>query len=68
MKLPVRDVLAKIPSSSFLCPGSLLRILVDPLHPLGYGMPPEIAGYFSRGPAYATSIPGAERTRHVVAR
>jgi hypothetical protein len=68
MNLPVRDTLKGVPSSEFLCPGSLLRILVDPSHPLGYGMPDEVAGYFSRGPAYSTSIPGADRTRQVVAR
>ncbi len=68
MNLPVRDAVQELPADRFLCPGSLLKVLVDPSHPLGYGLPEEVAGYFARSPAFATSIPGSERTRQVVAR
>ncbi len=68
MNLPVRNVLEKLSREEFLSPGSLLRVHVDTGHPLGYGMPEEVAGYFASSPAYATTIPGAETRRHVVAR
>jgi hypothetical protein len=68
MNLPVRDVLDKVPEKEFLCPGSLLRVGIDVEHPLGYGMPAEAAAFFASSPAYATSIPGGEASRHVVAR
>ena len=68
MNLPVRNVLDKVPANEFLCPGSILRMHVDTSHPLGYGLPAEIAGYFASSPAFATQIPGAETSRHVVVR
>jgi hypothetical protein len=68
LNVPVRDVLAKAPAAEFLCPGALLAIEVDPEHPLGFGMPRRIAGYFAASPAFATSIPGADADRSVVAR
>ena len=67
MNLPVRDVLEKVPPKEFLCPGSILKMRLDTTHPLAYGMPEEIAGYFASSPAYATQIPGAELDRRVIA-
>ncbi len=49
--LPVRNALrrlradAPLPQSDFNIPGSLLRVYVDKQHPVGYGMPKEIAGF-----------------------
>jgi len=37
--LPVRNVLAGIPSKEFWCPGSTLRVKFDTANPLAYGMP-----------------------------
>jgi hypothetical protein len=37
--LPVRNVLAQASRREFFCPGSILGIEIEPLHPLGYGMP-----------------------------
>jgi hypothetical protein len=34
------------------CPGSILRVELDPLHPLAYGMPPRTAGFFTFSSAY----------------
>ena len=39
--LPVRNVLAGIPSKEFWCPGSTLRAKFDTANPLAYGMPAE---------------------------
>jgi hypothetical protein len=50
--LPVRDVTATLPPSSFDIPGSLLRLRVDPAHPLSFGMPSTVAAFFADSPAF----------------
>jgi hypothetical protein len=50
-KLPVKDV-ARTARDQFYCPGSILRIDVDPSQPLGYGMPAHTAGFFAASSAY----------------
>ncbi len=67
-QLPVKNVLAEVTKEAFDCPGSMLRLLIDTTHPLGYGMRPEEAGYFATSPAFQTSLPDARFDRHVVAR
>lgn len=49
--LPVRDV-TRDSGERFFCPGSLVRIDLDPSQPLSYGMPKETAGYFTFSSAY----------------
>jgi len=66
--LPVTDVLADAGSKSFLCPGSTLRVEVDTVHPLGWGMRREEAVYFADSPAFKTSVPDPRFDRTVVAR
>ena len=39
--LPIRDVTSGQSDDDFFIPGTLLRLDVDPEHPLGYGMPEE---------------------------
>ena len=56
-ELPVRDV-TREPRDRFFCPGSILRIELDPSQPLAYGMPAHTAGFFSFSSAYEVS-PGA---------
>jgi hypothetical protein len=65
--LPVRNVLDKVTEEDFHCPGSMLRILLDPEHPLAYGMRAEEAAYFADSPAFQTSPPDARFGRRVVA-
>jgi hypothetical protein len=43
---PFRDALQGVSRELFFCPGSVVRILVDNAHPLGYGMPAEASAYF----------------------
>jgi hypothetical protein len=50
-RLPVRDV-ANAGGDGFFCPGSILRIDLDPAHPLAYGMRPQTAGFFAFSAAY----------------
>ncbi len=50
--IPVRNVLAGKSSKDFFCPGSILRIWVDRNHPVGYGCPEWVSGYFARSQAF----------------
>ncbi|MHC4118251.1 MAG: type 1 glutamine amidotransferase family protein [Planctomycetota bacterium] len=50
--IPVRNVLSGKSSKDFFCPGSILRISVDNSHPVGYGCPEWISGYFARSQAF----------------
>ena len=69
LELPVRDVLEKVKEERFNCPGSMLRVLVDTDHPLGYGLRPEEAAYFASSPAFETRVRRTRRfERRVVVR
>ncbi len=50
--LPLRDV-ARDAGDRFFCPGSILRVNLDPTHPLSFGMPAATAGVFLDSSAYA---------------
>ncbi len=64
--LPVSDALAN--GAEVEAPGTMLRVLVDTSHPLGYGLRREEAAYFARSPAFRTTVPDARFDRQVVAR
>jgi hypothetical protein len=68
LDLPVANVLDEVPEDRFSAPGTMLRILVDTEHPLGYGMRPRDAAYFAGSPAFRTGVPDARFDRRVVAR
>ena len=63
--LPIRDVTSGQSDDDFFIPGTLLRLDVDPEHPLGYGMPEETTAFFSRSPAFALGRPLGRRERMV---
>jgi hypothetical protein len=66
--LPVKDVLEGVSRSQFSCPGSLLRILVDPNHPVAYGMPGDATALFEDNSAFEPA-PGFSYTNlKVIAR
>jgi len=46
LALPVERPLRDVSTDQFSCPGSLLRIVVDTTHQLGYGLPRETAVLF----------------------
>ncbi len=50
--IPVRNILRGKPTKEFFCPGSILRMHVDPGHPVGYGCPEWFSGYFARSQAF----------------
>jgi hypothetical protein len=60
-KLPLRDTAHEIGNDEFFCPGSILRIDLDPLNPVSYGMNPHTAGFFAFSSAYdIVRAPNAE--------
>jgi len=48
-KLPIRNVVADVPTTEFWSPGSTLRMDIDNQNPLAYGMPAEAVGLFLNG-------------------
>jgi hypothetical protein len=54
--LPIQDV-AHIEDSKFYCPGSLLRVELDPSQPLAFGMNPHAAGFFAFSSAFEPAAP-----------
>ena len=48
-KLPIRNVVADVPTTEFWSPGSTLRMNIDNQNPLAYGMPEEAVGLFLSG-------------------
>jgi hypothetical protein len=65
--LPVKNVLGKTTREQFNCPGSLLKIVFDPTHPLSWGMPAEEAAFFADSPAFETRPTDTRFERRVVA-
>jgi hypothetical protein len=57
--LPVRNAVAGLGVQEFFAPGSIVRIDVDPSHPLAFGMPERAAAYFRKSRAFETTAPGA---------
>ena len=65
--LPIRDVTAGQRPTDVFTPGTILRIELDPAHPVAYGMPSEAAAFVVGSPAFSLgAAPG--RTSRVVAR
>ena len=55
--LRVNDVTAGRRTNELYAPGSLLRIAVDPTHPVAYGMPREAAAVFTGSHAFDVGLP-----------
>jgi hypothetical protein len=67
LQLPVRNVLSRVKADEFLCPGALVRIEVDPSHPVTFGLPASTPAFLNAPLAFQTALPGAEMTRRVLA-
>ena len=62
--LPVRNVVAGVPSREFWSPGSTLHITVDNDNPLAYGMPKRALAMFLQGNQAYQVVP-SDRNHHV---
>jgi len=51
-----RNVLRDVANKDFYGPGAILRVNVDPNHPLGYGMDRDTAVWFEHSPAFAATF------------
>lgn len=71
--LPVRNAISSAggrgpaSTSDFNIPGSLLRVYVDNQHPVGWGMPKEIAAFVDAPLAFQTTAPAPDTQRSVIA-
>ena len=50
--LPVRNVVEGLSEDDFFCPGTLMRLLFNGVHPLGFGLRRNEIGLFSESPAF----------------
>ncbi len=57
--LPVRLPLRGVSESDFYCPGSLLRVVMDSTHPLGWGLARETAVLFMHSLVFEATDPSA---------
>ena len=61
--LPVRNALEGLTRDDFFCPGSILRVNLDPGSPLAYGAMERTAAYFARSYAFDIIENATEETR-----
>lgn len=66
--LPLTDESESMASRDFFCPGSTLRLQVDPSHPLAYGMPSRALALFRNSPALAIRSRESQERTSVAAR
>ena len=52
LDLPIRDVVENVDAETFYCPGSLVRLALEPGHPLSFGMRPHTTAFFFNSSAY----------------
>jgi hypothetical protein len=51
-RLPIADDVRELGPERFFCPGSILRLRLDPTHPLAFGMPEHTTAFFANSSAY----------------
>ena len=55
LHLPVRNVVAGLPSKEFFASGSILEVITDPTHPVMAGMPDRGKVFVDRSPVFTTT-------------
>jgi hypothetical protein len=66
--LPIRNVTARLRSSDFYVPGTIVRLSVDPSAPVAYGMPAEAAAFLIHSPAFSLDSTGGGTAGTIVGR
>jgi hypothetical protein len=54
LHLPVKNVVAGLPSKDFFASGSILEVITDPSHPVMAGMPERAKVFVDRSPVFTT--------------
>ncbi|MCK4350591.1 MAG: hypothetical protein KAX13_07015, partial [Candidatus Krumholzibacteria bacterium] len=67
LELPVTNALENEDPNDFYCPGSILEVSFKQGHPITYGMPDEGYIFFTRNPAFKTTVPFGKFDRTVLA-
>jgi hypothetical protein len=60
MGLPIRNSVASLRNNEFYIPGTLLRVNVDNRNPVAWGMPDQVAAFFTHSPVFDV---GRQRSR-----
>jgi len=60
MGLPIRNSVASLRNNEFYIPGTLLRVSVNNTNPVAWGMPTEVAAFFTHSPVFEI---GRQRNR-----
>jgi hypothetical protein len=66
LELPVRNILHKVSSDDFYCPGAILKAAFKTDQPITYGMPENGHLFFANSLAFATSVPYGKIDRSVL--
>ncbi len=62
LAIPVRDTLRDVTPDQFFCPGSLLRLTLEPGDALSYGVPASTAAFFAFGSGFELVTAGRPAT------
>lgn len=65
-KLPVNDISSALQKAGLFCPGSLMKLSLNPESPLTVGLPKSIGIFFRGEPVFETSIPNLNMDRRVI--
>ena len=57
MGLPIRNSVANLRNNEFYIPGTLLRMNVNTTNPIAWGMPAEVAAFFTHSPVFEVGRP-----------
>jgi hypothetical protein len=52
MGLPIRNTVASLRNNEFYIPGTLLRVNINNANPIAWGMPSEVAAFFTHSPVF----------------
>lgn len=68
LPVPVRNLKRGLRRDDHFAPGTIVRLQVDPTHPVGRGMPPETHAFYSDGPFFTITEGLTDSRASVVAR
>jgi hypothetical protein len=61
-----RNIVGDLPTKQFWCPGSTLKVDIDPTNPLGYGMPKQSLALYLQGDPVFQITPSSSNERYSI--